>query len=124
MRRIVTAVLVAAVVLTLSGTMLAGDAPDPAPRAQQTVDPLVRVLQAKGVLTEQEAEALAAVPLTQQRDQLTAILLKKGVISNTDLQGASTFSNERLVAGYSSSAALKPAVIVETVATASPQAPA
>jgi hypothetical protein len=88
------------------------------------VDPLVRVLQAKGVLTAEEAEVLAAVPLIQQRDQLTAILLKKGVISSTDLQGASTFSNERLVAGQSSSAWVRPAVMVETVATATPQAPA
>jgi len=124
MRRFVTAVLVAAVVLTITGTMLAGDAPAAAPPAQQ-VDPLVRVLQAKGVLTAQEAQALAAVPLNEQRDQLTAILLKKGVISNSDLQGASTFSNERLVAAYSTSASVKPAVAVETEATpAMPQAAA
>ncbi len=124
MRRFVTAVLVAAVVLTMTGIMLAGDAPDAAPRAQQ-VDPLVRVLQAKGVLTAQEAQALAAVPLSEQRDQLTSILLKKGVITATDLQGASTISNERLVAAYSTSASVKPAVAVETEATpAMPQAAA
>jgi len=124
MRRFVTAVLVAAVVLTLTGTMLAGDAPAAAPPAQQ-VDPLVRVLQAKGVLTAQEAQALATVPLNEQRDQLTAILLKKGVISSSDLQGASTISNERLVAAYSTSATVKPALAVETEATpAMPQAAA
>jgi hypothetical protein len=128
MRRIVTAVLVAAVVLTLIGSMLAGAQPDPAAPAEQASDPLVRLLAAKGVLTGEEAQALAAVPAAQQRDHLTALLLKKGIISPSELQGVST-SNERL-ADFSSSAtaALKPAVLVTTtqaqaVAPKAPPAP-
>lgn len=109
MRRIVTAVLVAAVVLTLTGTILAGAAPDPVAPAQQGSDPLVRLLAAKGVLTDEEAQALAAVPAAEQRDQLTALLLKKGIISARELQGAAT-SNERLVEFSSTTATLKPAV--------------
>jgi hypothetical protein len=127
MRRIMTGLLVAAVVLTLTGTMLAGAQPDPAAPAQQAGDPLVRLLAAKGVLTGEEAQALAAVPAAQQRDQLTVLLLKKGIISSVDLQGVST-SNERTMELVSSSAtpALKPAVLVTTSAQAqavAPQAP-
>src|SRR5512147_2937397 len=127
MRRIMTGLLVAAVVLTLTGTMLAGAQPDPAAPAQQAGDPLVRLLAAKGVLTGEEAQALAAVPAAQQRDQLTVLLLKKGIISSVDLQGVS-ISNERTMELVSSSAtpALKPAVLVTTSAQAqavAPQAP-
>jgi hypothetical protein len=128
MRQMMTGLLVAAVVLTLTGAMLAGAQPDPAAPAQQASDPLVRLLAAKGLLTGEEAQALAAVPAAQQRDQLTALLLKKGIISPNDLQGVST-SNERLV-GFSSSAvaALKPVVLVtaqaQAVAPKAPPAPA
>lgn len=122
MRRIMTGLLVAAVVLTLTGTMLAGAQPDPAAPAQQASDPLVRLLAAKGVLTDEEVQALAAVPVAQQRDQLTALLLKKGVISPNDLQGVST-SNERLVGFSSTTATFKPAVLVTTQAAAAKPAP-
>ncbi len=124
MRRIVTAVLATAVFLTLTGSMLAGAAPDPAAVAQPASDPLVRLLAAKGVLTGEEAQALAALPAAQQRDHLTSLLLKKGVISPSDLQGPPT-SNERSI-GFSTSsdATLKHAVLVETVAAqAAPSAP-
>lgn len=118
MRRIVTALLVAAVVLTLTGTMLAGAPPDPAAPAQQASDPLIRLLAAKGVLTGEEAQALAAVPAAEQRDHLTALLLKKGIISANDLQGVST-SNERSISYFpAATAALKPAVLVTTQAQA------
>ena len=124
MRRIITGLLVAAVVLILTGTMLAGAQPDPAAPAQQASDSLVRLLAAKGILTGEEAQALAAVPAAQQRDQLTALLLKKGIISPNELQGVPT-SNERLV-DFSSSAtaAFKPAVLVTTSAQAQAVAPA
>ncbi len=124
MRRIINAFLVVAVVLTLTGTMLAGAQPDPAAPAQQASDPLVRLLAAKGVLTGEEVQALAAVPVAEQRDQLTALLLKKGIISPNELQPVST-SNERSI-GFSSSAtaAFKPAVLVTTSAqAAAPKAP-
>jgi hypothetical protein len=99
--------------------MLAGAPPDPPPGQQPASDPLVRLLQAKGVLSAEEAQELAAVPAMQQRDQLTALLLKKGVISTNDLQGVST-SNGRLVGFSSSTATLKPAVLVGAVQTAAP----
>jgi hypothetical protein len=123
MRRIVTVMLAATVVLTLSASMLAGAAPDPAAAAQQASDPLVRLLAAKGVLTGEEVQALAAVPAAQQRDRLTSLLLKKGIITSRDLQGVST-SNERSV-GFSTSAEpnLKPAVLVETMPSQAPPPP-
>jgi hypothetical protein len=118
-----TGLLVAAVVLILTGTMLAGAQPDPAAPAQQASDSLVRLLAAKGILTGEEAQALAAVPAAQQRDQLTALLLKKGIISPNELQGVQT-SNERLI-DFSSSAtaAFRPAVLVTTSAQAQAVAP-
>jgi hypothetical protein len=123
MRRIMTGLLVAAVVLTLTGTMLAGAQPDPAAPAQQANDPLVRLLAAKGLLTGEEAQALAAVPAAQQRDQLTALLLKKGIISPNELQVVSTFNERSVDFSSSATAAFRPAVLVTTSAQAQAVAP-
>ena len=50
-------------------------------------DPLVRVLQSKGILTETEARAITtnASP-AEQRDRLAALLRDKGVISSTEFE--------------------------------------
>ena len=56
-------------------------------QSADTNDPLVRVLQAKGILTETEARAITtnASP-AEQRDRLAALLRDKGVISATEFE--------------------------------------
>src|SRR5207244_10773219 len=50
-------------------------------------DPLVRVLQAKGVLTEAEARAITAnASTTEQRDRLAVLLRDKGVLSPAEFE--------------------------------------
>jgi hypothetical protein len=52
-----------------------------------TSDPLVRVLQAKGVLTEAEARAITSnASPAEQRDRLASLLRDKGVISATEFE--------------------------------------
>src|SRR5690348_12826984 len=112
MRRLTVLLLLAGL---LAGTYaVAADTPEaPAAKSSQG-DPLVRALAAKGILTAQEAETLGALPAAQQRDELTALLLKKGVLTVADLKGNPS-SNERLVGFMGESpAALKPAVLTTT----------
>jgi hypothetical protein len=119
MRRLGTVLLVAGLLLLIGGSAFA-DGPNAAAPAASG-DPLVRVLAAKGILTADEATALATLPADQQRDQLTAVLLKKGVITQSDLRPAGS-SNERLV-GYMStpgSATYRPAILVEPAQAATP----
>lgn len=118
MRRILTVLLVAGLLSLIAGSALAAEGPDAAPSAQQSGDPLVRLLAAKGILTAQEAQVLSALPADQQRDQLTAVLLKKGVISQADLQTSGN-SNERLLTttAPAATATVRPAVLVAAVAT-------
>jgi hypothetical protein len=53
----------------------------------QTTDPLVRVLQTKGILTEAEARAITAnASPEEQRDRLATLLRDKGVISSTEFE--------------------------------------
>jgi len=53
----------------------------------QTNDPLVRVLQEKGILTEAEARAITANASPQeQRDRLAVLLRDKGVISSAEFE--------------------------------------
>jgi hypothetical protein len=57
--------------------------------AQDTssTDPLVRVLQSKGVLTEAEARSISAnATAAEQRDRLAALLRDKGIISTSELE--------------------------------------
>src|SRR6185295_18183803 len=56
-------------------------------QSADTSDPLVRVLQAKGILTETEARAITtnASP-AEQRDRLATLLRDKGVISATEFE--------------------------------------
>jgi hypothetical protein len=116
--RFLTLVVLAVLVLTLSGIAVAADVPDNAARPAEVTDPLVRVLLTKGILSEEEASALAAAPATEQHSQLVQLLLKKGVLSPSDV-AAIPSSNERMV-NFSTSATVKPAVMVETMDTSLP----
>src|SRR5256885_16019598 len=65
----------------------------PMARAQSNAgtDPLVRVLQEKGVLTEAEARAITANASTaEQRDRLATLLRDKGVISPAEFEAVRT----------------------------------
>ena len=71
--------------LTLLVTICLGSALAVFPQSNNTTDPLVQVLQAKGILTEAEARAIAAnASLAEQRDRLAVLLRDKGVISAAD----------------------------------------
>ena len=68
--------------LTLLVTICLGSALAVFPQTSNTTDPLVRVLQAKGILTEAEARAITVDGSpAEQRDRLAALLRDKGVIS-------------------------------------------
>src|SRR5215470_13719577 len=71
--------------LTLIVIVSLGSAPAVFSQSPDTSDPLVRVLQAKGILTETEARAITtnASP-AEQRDRLAALLRDKGVISASE----------------------------------------
>ena len=105
----------------LAGTVaVAADTPEPPSAKSNQSDPLVRALAAKGILTAEEALALGTLPAAQQRDGLTALLLKKGVITAADLK-ANGDSNERLVGFLGEGATYKPAVLTTT--QPAPEAP-
>ena len=56
-----------------------------------SIDPLVRVLEAKGILTSAEARSITAnAPATEQRDRLAALLRDKGVISAAEFEAVRT----------------------------------
>src|SRR5215212_2125931 len=60
-------------------------------QSADTSDPLVRVLQAKGILTDAEARAITAnASPAEQRDRLAALLRDKGVISATEFEAIRT----------------------------------
>lgn len=76
-------VLIFALGLVASFTVLA--------QAENASDPLVRVLQAKGVITEAEAGLITANASTaEQRDRLAALLRDKGVISAAEFDAVRT----------------------------------
>ena len=56
-----------------------------------SIDPLVRVLEAKGILTSAEARSITVnAPATEQRDRLAALLRDKGVISAAEFEAVRT----------------------------------
>src|SRR5437868_9058239 len=60
-------------------------------QSDNATDPLVRVLQAKGVLTEAEARSITANASTaEQRDRLAVLLRDKGVISPAEFAALRT----------------------------------
>ncbi len=72
--------------------------------SQDTSDPLVRVLQAKGILTETEARAITSnASLAEQRDRLAALLRDKGVISATEFQSLRAPDIKTITAEYKTS---------------------
>ena len=71
--------------LTLLAIVILGSAPAAFSQSTDTTDPLVRVLQTKGILTETEVRAITAnASPAEQRDRLAVLLRDKGVISATE----------------------------------------
>ncbi len=69
--------------LTITSTAIA--------QTENTADPLIRILQAKGVLTDDEARSITAgASLAEQRDRLAALLRDKGVISSSEFDAVRT----------------------------------
>src|SRR5687767_15818228 len=54
-----------------------------------TADPLLRVLVAKGLLTNAEARSVSIGPVAEQRDRLAALLRDKGLISANEFEAVS-----------------------------------
>ena len=79
--------------LTLILIVILGSALAVFSQSADTNDPLVQVLQAKGILTEAEARAITvnASP-REQRDRLAALLRDKGVISAAEFDALHTTS--------------------------------
>ena len=60
-------------------------------QTDNSTDPLVRVLQAKGVLTEAEARSITVnASATEQKDRLAVLLRDKGVISAAEFEAIRT----------------------------------
>ncbi len=60
-------------------------------QSANTSDPLVRVLQAKGILTDAEARAITDnASVAEQRDRLAALLRDKGLISSAEFEAVRT----------------------------------
>jgi hypothetical protein len=77
--------------LTVIVVITLGSAPAVFSQSADTSDPLIRVLQAKGILTDAEARTItASASLTEQRDRLAALLRDKGVISATEFESLRT----------------------------------
>src|SRR6476661_6272824 len=73
--------------LTLIVIVSLGTVPAVFAQSADSSDPLVRVLQAKGILTETEARAITSnASPAEQRDRLAALLRDKGVISATEFE--------------------------------------
>src|SRR6185369_10720640 len=74
-----------------------------------TGDPLVRVLQTKGIITDAEARAITSnASPAEQRDRLAVILRDKGVISATEFEAirapAASSEIKTITAEYKTSA--------------------
>jgi hypothetical protein len=77
--------------LTLLAIVILGSALAVFSQSADTTDPLVRVLQTKGILTEAEARAIATIASpAEQRDRLAVILRDKGVISSAEFEALHT----------------------------------
>ena len=60
-------------------------------QGDNSTDPLVRVLQAKGILNESEVRSITEnATATEQRDRLAALLKDKGVISSAEFEAVRT----------------------------------
>ena len=73
--------------LTLPAIIVLGSALVVFSQSADTTDPLIRVLQSKGILTEAETRAITAnASREEQRDRLAALLRDKGVISTSEFE--------------------------------------
>src|SRR6476469_7648302 len=73
--------------LTLLVIVVLGSALPVFAQSANTTDPLVQVLQTKGILTDAEARAITAnASPAEQRDRLAALLRDKGVISAAEFE--------------------------------------
>lgn len=73
--------------LTLMVIVVLGTAATSFSQTPDSSDPLIRVLQAKGILTEAEARAItASASPAEQRDRLATLLRDKGVISAAEFE--------------------------------------
>ncbi len=73
--------------LVLSVIIGCGSAVTVFSQSSDTSDPLVRVLQTKGIITDAEARAITSnASASEQRDRLAVILRDKGVISATEFE--------------------------------------
>ena len=84
-------------------------------QADNSTDPLVRVLVTKGVLTAEEARLVTTGSPAEQRDRLAALLRDKGVISSaefesvrTNVPAAATSEVAIMNANYKTKAAVEP----------------
>src|SRR4051812_22559166 len=60
-------------------------------QSDNSTAPLIRVLQAKGILTEADARSItASATLAEQRDRLAELLRDKGVISSSEFEAVRT----------------------------------
>jgi hypothetical protein len=100
--------------LTLILILTLGSAPAVFSQSADQSDPLVRVLQAKGILTESEARAITSnASPAEQRDRLAALLRDKGVISATEFEAVRTSSSslpevKTMTADYKTTTPLPP----------------
>src|SRR5205807_2267319 len=72
-------------------------------QVDSSTDPLVRVLEAKGVLTPAEARSISNASPAEQRDRLGALLRDKGVISSAEFEtvrGAASPEPKTITADY------------------------
>src|SRR5690242_9661250 len=73
--------------LTLIVIVCLGSASSVFSQSTDSSDPLVRVLQAKGILTDTEARAITSnASPAEQRDRLAALLRDKGIISASEFE--------------------------------------
>lgn len=107
---------------TLLAIVILGSALAVFSQSADTTDPLVRVLQTKGVLTEAEARAITTIASpAEQRDRLAVILRDKGVISSAEFEALHTTSSTAPMTV--TTAEYKPSSMAPSVAPA-PQPPA
>ncbi len=114
MKRILQLIVSSIAILFLAGMALAGQQQN-----GSTQSPLVRLLQSKGIITEQEAASLsAAVSPAEAEQKLVKLLLSKGVISQQE------YDQMKSALGASSAADGSPAprVVAVSHVTAAPVA--
>src|SRR5215216_5766538 len=70
------------------------------PQTDNSIDPLVRLLEAKGVLTSAEARTITENASKDQRDRLAVLLREKGVISSAEFDSIQAPALKTITADY------------------------